>query len=161
LYALNRSNRHHYSIKDTISKVSSIEFVAKFIQLERLTSDKIFSLCFLRTGKQLEDFETGRKSSQCRFFKMKVLDTQKAQSINETVQESLDKRTIVLSDKGKNYVDIADYIEGHVTVVSDKHSTNTTLRWVHTAISNAKRILLGIYHLVKRCNVQRQSFHAE
>ncbi len=60
----------------------------------------------------------------------------------------------VLSDKGKNYVDIADYIEGHVTMVSDKHSTNTTLRWVHTAISNAKRTLLGIYHLVKGCNLQ-------
>ena len=86
---------------------------------------------------------------------MKVLDTQKALTINDAVQESLDNKTMVISDKGKNYVDIADYIEGHVTVVSDKHSTNTTLRWVHTAISNAKRTLLGIYHLVKRCNVQR------
>jgi len=117
-------------------------------------SQKMKNVAVMAESIPLEDLATGKKSSQCRFFKMKVLDTQKAQSINETVQESLDKKTIVLSDKGKNYVDIADYIEGHVTVVSDKHSTNTTLRWVHTAISNAKRTLLGIYHLVKGCNLQ-------
>ena len=92
---------------------------------------------------------------------MKVLDTQKALTINDAVQESLDNKTMVISDKGKNYVDIADYIEGHVTVVSDKHSTNTTWRCELPANGSTKRTLLGIYHLVKRCNVQRQSFHAE
>ncbi|MFT4682126.1 MAG: hypothetical protein ACI9YU_001981, partial [Flavobacteriales bacterium] len=30
----------------------------------------------------LEDPETGKRSSQCRFFKMKVLDSQKADSID-------------------------------------------------------------------------------
>jgi hypothetical protein len=32
---------------------------------------------------------------------------------------------------------------------SSKETTNTTLKWVHIAISNAKRNLLGVYHKVK------------
>jgi hypothetical protein len=58
------------------------------------------------------------------------------------------------SDKGKNYIDIADFIEGHVTVLSTKHATNNTVRWEHRAISNAKRTLLGIFHFVNGCNLQ-------
>lgn len=34
LYLLNRSNRHHYSINDSIAKVSSIELLVKFIHVE-------------------------------------------------------------------------------------------------------------------------------
>jgi hypothetical protein len=117
-------------------------------------SQKMKNVAVMTESITLEDLVTGKKSSQWRFFKMKVLYTKKEHSINETVQESLDKKTTVLSDKRKNYVDIADYIEAHVTVVSDKHSTNTALRWVCTAISNAKRTLIGIYHLVKGCNLQ-------
>ena len=32
---------------------------------------------------------------------------------------------------------------------SDTETTATTLKWVHIAVSNAKRTLLGIYHKVK------------
>ena len=32
---------------------------------------------------------------------------------------------------------------------STKKTTNETLKWVHIAISNAKRNLLGVYHKVK------------
>ncbi|MFT4680515.1 MAG: hypothetical protein ACI9YU_000343, partial [Flavobacteriales bacterium] len=102
----------------------------------------------------LEDPETGKRSSQCRFLKMKVQDSQKADSIDQCVKENLDEKTIVLSDKAKNYVNISEHVEGHVTVLSDKNSTNDTLRWVHIAISNAKRTLLGIYHQIKGANLQ-------
>ncbi len=101
-------------------------------------SQKMRNVAVMAESIPLEDLQTGRTSSQCRFFKMKVLDTQKADSINIIINESLDRKTIVLSDKGKNYIDIADYIEGHVTVLSTKHATNNTLSWIHTAISNAK-----------------------
>ena len=102
----------------------------------------------------LEDLETGKRSSQCRFFKMKVLDSHKADSIDKCVKENLDKKTIVLSDKATNYVNISEHVEAHMTVLSDKNSTNDTLRWVHIAISNAKRTLLGIYHQIKGINLQ-------
>lgn len=97
----------------------------------------------------LENIETGKKSKQCRYFKMKVLDSHEAKSINNTVQENIDEKAIVFSDKSTSYVDISNYIETHVMEKSDKQTTNSTLKWVHIAISNAKRTLLGIYHKIK------------
>jgi hypothetical protein len=38
----------------------------------------------------LEDVETGSKSSQCRYFKAKVLTSHAKEEINETVFDSLD-----------------------------------------------------------------------
>ncbi|MFT4681988.1 MAG: hypothetical protein ACI9YU_001841 [Flavobacteriales bacterium] len=70
------------------------------------------------------------------------------------MKENLDEKTIVLSDKAKNYVNISEHVEGHVTVLSDKNFTNDTLRWVLIAISNAKRTLLGIYHQIKGASLQ-------
>lgn len=77
---------------------------------------------------------------------MKVLSGQEAKDINDVVAESLDEKTIVFSDKAKNFLDIANNVEGHVTEYSDEHTNKTTLKWVHIAISNAKRMFLGIYH---------------
>ncbi len=42
-----------------------------------------------------------------------------------------------------------DYVETHVSEKSSKQTTISTLKWVHIAISNAKRNLLGVYHKIK------------
>lgn len=97
----------------------------------------------------LEDIETGEKSTQCRYFKMKVLDSHKSESINKTVEENFDEKSIVFSDKSTSYVDLSDYVELHVTEKSSQETTNETLKWVHITISNAKRTLLGNYHKIK------------
>ena len=59
------------------------------------------------------------------------------------------EKTIVFSDKSTSYVDISNFVEVHVTEKSSKETTTRTLPWVHIAISNAKRTLLGIYHKIK------------
>ena len=46
-------------------------------------------------------------------------------------------------------MNISDYVEAHYTEKSNKETTQTTLKWVHIAISNAKRTLLGIFHKIK------------
>ena len=97
----------------------------------------------------VENFETGEKNKQVRYFKAKVLDTHSAQEINQTVAENLDDKTIVFSDNSTSYVDIADYVEMHITEKSNKETTEETLKWVHIFISNAKRNLLGNYHKIK------------
>ena len=43
----------------------------------------------------------------------------------------------------------SDLVELHVTEKSDAKTTKETLKWVHIAISNAKRTLLGNYHKIK------------
>lgn len=97
----------------------------------------------------LEDLNTKDKSTQCRYFKMKVLGAKDADEINKTVRENIDEKSIVLTDKATSYVDISKYIETHITEKSTKETTETTLKWVHIAIANAKRNFLGIYHKIK------------
>ena len=55
----------------------------------------------------------------------------------------------MFSDKSTSYKDISDYVEIHISEKSDKQTTKETLRWVHIAISNAKRNSLGNHHKIK------------
>jgi len=102
----------------------------------------------------LEDIDTGKKSKAVRYFKAKVLDTHLSEEINQEITQSIDSESIVFSDKSSSYVDIADFVELHITEKSDKQTTAETLKWVHIAIGNAKRNLLGNYHKIKRKYLQ-------
>jgi hypothetical protein len=97
----------------------------------------------------LEDLQTGEKSSYCRYFKMKVLDGHDAEAVDQAVEKNIDEQSIVFADKSNSYVNISDHVETHVTEISSHQTTRTTLKWVHIAISNAKRTLLGVYHKIK------------
>ena len=98
----------------------------------------------------LEDIESGKISKQCRFFKMKVLETQDSESIDNQVKQSINEGAVVFSDKSNTYLGIDDIVEIHIVEKSSPETTNGTLRWVHIAIANAKRNFLGIYHKIKR-----------
>ena len=102
----------------------------------------------------LEDMETGEKSRQVRYFKAKVLEDHKAEGINEMIKKSIEETSIVFTDKSTSYVDIADFVELHITEKSGKETTEETLKWVHIFISNAKRNFLGNYHKIKRKYLQ-------
>jgi hypothetical protein len=107
------------------------------------------NVAIMAESTQLEDIETGKKTSQCRYFKAKVLDTHYADEINDTVMNSFDETSIVFTDDSTSYVDISDYVELHVSEKSSEKLTKETLKWVHIAISNAKRNMLGNYHKIK------------
>ena len=102
----------------------------------------------------LEDPETGKKSKFCGYFKAIVLPTHKSGEVNEVIEENLDEQCIVFTDKSTSYVDISEFVELHVTEKSSKETTGETLKWVHIAISNAKRNLMGNYHKIKRKYLQ-------
>ena len=97
----------------------------------------------------LKDIETGKKSNPCRYFKAKVLTDHTSEKINQTIQESISEKSILFTDKSTSYIDIADYVEIHITEKSNKETTVETLKWVHIAISNAKRNFLGNFHKIK------------
>lgn len=102
----------------------------------------------------LENVETGEKEKHVRYFKARVLDGHDGEQINETIKEDIDNQSIIFTDKSTSYVDIADFVELHVMEKSSKETTEETLKWVHIAISNAKRNLLGNYHKIKRKYLQ-------
>lgn len=127
---------------------------------EKATSEKVIlkrgrgsqrqmNVAVMAESTPLEDIETGVQSRQCRYFKMKVQNNHQADTINDTLKENITEKSIIFSDKSTSYVDISDYVEIHMTEKSDKQTTKSTLKWVHIAISNAKRTLLGVFHKIK------------
>ena len=98
----------------------------------------------------LEDIDTGKQERQCSYFKAKVLTDHKADQADDTLQAAIDDdQTIVFTDQSTSYVNIADYVEIHMSEKSNEQTTKETLKWVHIAISNAKRNFVGTYHKIK------------
>ncbi len=88
----------------------------------------------------LEDIETSKKNNQCRYFKAKVMSDHSAEDIDQTLKNAISKeKSIVFSDKSTSYINIADYVDIHMTEKSSEETTKETLKWVHIAIGNAKR----------------------
>lgn len=107
------------------------------------------NVAVLAESTLLEDIETGNKSSHFRYAKMKVLDNHTATSLNEVMKEGVEKDSIIITDKSTSYEDFQKMFDCHFSYKSDKQITKTTLKWVHITISNAKRNLLGIYHMMQ------------
>jgi hypothetical protein len=96
----------------------------------------------------LEDIETGEKSSQFRYAKMKVLTSHKSIEINKICKENIAKTATIITDKSTSYEGFSNMFDTHISFKSDKTVTKTSLKWVHITISNAKRNLLGVYHMI-------------
>ena len=103
----------------------------------------------------LENIETGKVDRQYRYFKAKVLEDHKADGTDTAFTKGIEgEQTIVFTDKSTSYVNIADYVEIHITEKSNEQTTKETLKWVHIAIGNAKRNFVGTYHKIKRKYLQ-------
>ncbi|GET29287.1 hypothetical protein SD074_14890 [Prolixibacter sp. SD074] len=107
------------------------------------------NVAIMAESAQLQDIKTGNKTSQCRYFKAKVLGSHHAGAINATVKEPFEEKSIVLTDDSTSYVDISDDVELHISEKSSDRLTKEMLRWVYITIGNATRDLLGNYHKVK------------
>ena len=117
-------------------------------------SQRVQNVAVIAESTPLEDIDTGKQERQCRYFKMKVLDTHKSKTIEEAVKELIDEQSIIFTDKASTYTNITNHVEAHVTEKSSAEVTKSTLKWVHIAISNAKRTLLGIHHNIKKKYLQ-------
>ena len=112
-------------------------------------SQKQQNVAVMAESTFLESLETGKHSKHCGYFKMKILDGHKTNEINNVVSDNFDEKSIVFTDKANTYLNISEYVDMHFTEKSTKETTCVTLKWVHIAISNAKRNLLGMYHKIK------------
>jgi transposase-like protein len=146
----NRDNRYLLTDMVEFDEAYFEKATPEGIKLKRgKGSQKQKNVAVMAESTPLVDWVTGEESKSCRYFKMRVLDNHKKESVNETVQESIDEKSIVFTDKSTSYVDIEDYVETHIQEKSTKETTNNTLKWVHIAIANAKRTFLGMYHCIK------------
>ena len=161
IWSMMHKIREAMSNRDSIYKLEGfIEFDEGYFHTETSEQDKQNlkrgkgsqqqqNVAVIAESTPLEDIDTGKKSNQVRYFKMKVLNSHTSDEIDRVILENLDEQSIVFSDKSTSYINIADIVQVHVIEKSNKETTVNMLKWVHIAISNAKRTLLGIYHKIK------------
>ena len=53
-----------------------------------------------------------------------MLESHKAEAVDEALKESLDGKNIVFGDKSTSYVNTSDYVEVRVNEISNKQTTN-------------------------------------
>lgn len=83
------------------------------------------------------------------FIKMQVIDNLEAQTITSIVKDKVKKNAIIDTDDSTSYVDLKKEVKEHNPKVIPKEKIGEALPWVHLTISNAKRLLLDLYHGVK------------
>jgi hypothetical protein len=95
--------------------------------------------------------KTTKKGKQRKvgYIKMVVIDDLKANTITSLVEANIVKNTVIDSDNSTSYVKLKDVGMEHVPEIIPKDKVNEMLPWVHIAISNAKRLLLDIHHVVE------------
>lgn len=96
-------------------------------------------------GKNLSD--RYQKKKALGFIKMKVLNTLKKDEITKTVNKTIEKGSILVSDASTSYNDLSKEYD-HKPQVVPKKEVSKILPWVHTCISNAKRLLLDVHHRI-------------
>ena len=111
-------------MKGILKKRYQKEFNSKEVR----GSQRQVQVAVMAESTPLEDIHSGEISSHCRYFKMKVINSHKSETIDEVMQESFDEKCIVFSDKSTSYINISDYVETHITEKSSKQTTCTTLK---------------------------------
>ena len=89
------------------------------------------------------------KPRQVGHIKMIVINDLKSDTITSLVENNVTKESSIDSDDSTSYVKLKDIVKEHRPQVISKQEIGKVLPWVHIAISNAKRMLLDIYHDIK------------
>lgn len=86
------------------------------------------------------------KPTKVKYIKMIVIDNLKAETIDGKVKMYVNPDSTITSDDSKSYTNFKSLVKEHVHQVIEPAQVGKILPWVHIAISNAKRLLLDVYH---------------
>jgi len=88
------------------------------------------------------------KPTKFRYVRMLVVDNLKGQTVGEKVSENIKYDTVVKTDNYRSYSKIKEHVWCHIPHNVSPKDAGKVLPWVHTMISNAKRTLLGVHHMI-------------
>lgn len=113
-------------------------------------SQKKSKVLVMAESKEVEGKTTKKgKARKVGFIKMKVITDLKSSTITPIVEQVISNNAELLTDDSTSYVDLKKVVAKHEAQVIPKELIGEKLPWVHITISNAKRILLNIYHDIK------------
>ena len=84
------------------------------------------------------------------FFSTEVPEGDKDKPLKRgKVRLNVDPSSVIISDDSKSYTNFCKLVKEHIHQVIRPKEVGKVLPWVHIAISNAKRLLLNIYHDIR------------
>ena len=88
------------------------------------------------------------------YVKMITMDNLKIAGINYEVGKAIDPNATLITDGMPGFTRLKDVVSQHKHSIVPKKEAGKTLPWVHTVISNAKRLFLGIHHSIGKDYLQ-------
>ena len=111
-------------------------------------SQKKTKVLVIAESRTVDNPKQGNKPKKVGYLKMIVVDDLKSSTITDNVKEQVENTADLISDDSTSYTKLKKYVHSHNASVIPKEQISKVLPWVHTAISNAKRQLLGVYYKV-------------
>jgi DNA-directed RNA polymerase subunit RPC12/RpoP len=111
-------------------------------------------LVMASTKYDLQTTQKHNKSKQFRFVKMQVISDLKGETIDNKVKEHISYKSVVKTDNYSSYSEVKKNVWRHQPETVKPEEAIKILPWVHTMISNAKRTLLGIHHMISKKYMQ-------
>ena len=91
-----------------------------------------------------------RKDRKMGYVKMIVVDDLSEQTINYEADKGLDSGVTAIADDWKGYRGLGKIVANVVQTVTPPKEAMDKLPWVHTIISNAKKMTSGVHHSVAK-----------
>jgi len=90
-----------------------------------------------------------KQGHKCGRLAMQVVEQVSSEHVNTLIDNKIELSSTVHTDGYKSYHMLNDKVkQHHTTIAGDSKRVAALFPWVHTAISNAKRVILGIHHSV-------------
>ena len=88
------------------------------------------------------------------FFKMVIMDDLTSVGINYEVSKGINRDATVITDGYRSFAKLKEVVGNHIQKVVPSKEAHKTLPWVHTVISNAKRVFLDVHHSIGKDYLQ-------
>ena len=151
-----KSCHYRQSLKaNTVMHGSQLPVRYWFIAMHLLTSTKksisqkkTKVLVMAQTGAGMPTKKSDKPTS-VKYIKMIVINDLKSETVDGKVRLNVDPSSVIISDDSKSYTNFCKLVKEHIHQVIRPKEVGKVLPWVHIAISNAKRLLLNIYHDIR------------
>ena len=112
-------------------------------------SQRKTNVLVIAESRTVDHPKPGKKPKKVGYLKMIVVDDLKSETITDHIKERVENTADLTSDDSTSYTKLKKHVRSHTASVIPKERISKILPWVHTAISNAKRQLSGVYYKVK------------
>jgi hypothetical protein len=107
------------------------------------------------TSEPTNNKKKHKPNYKTRFIKITVLENRKKETLFHEAKKMLDIKTKIRTDGLPAYKYLNEIFPNHERhVIQDKKQVTKLFPWVHTAISNLRKLIIGVHHTTKSSYLQ-------